>query len=96
LRVPERRQMAMVVQCPDDWVAGAACGADGGGAGGDPGCVGICRAHQGARGSGGSRRHRSGVTGGVVVVCLYTGDRIGAGVARRCEESAAFRWLCGE
>src|SRR6202041_661528 len=89
LRVPERRQMAMVVQCPDDLVPAqhavrmvmalvetldlsrfsepikAREGVAGGG---------------GAGGSGGSRRDRSAVAGGVVVVRVYSRDRIGAGV----------------
>ena len=80
LRVPERRQVAMVVQCPDDLVPA-----------GHPvrmvmglverlDLVAFFRAHQGARGSGGTGRDRSAVAGGVVVVRVYSGDRIGAGV----------------
>src|ERR1700733_1802982 len=95
LRVPERRQMAMVVQCPDDLVPAqhavrmvmalvetldlsrfsepikAREGVAGGGGAGAGGAAG---------GSGGSRRDRSAVAGGVVVVRVYSRDRIGAGV----------------
>jgi hypothetical protein len=80
LRVPERRQMAMVAQCRDDLVPAQHA-------------VRMVmalvktldlsrffRAHQGAGGSGGSRRDGSAVAGGVVVVRVYSGDRIGAGV----------------
>jgi hypothetical protein len=70
LRVPERRQMAMVVQCADDLVPAQHAVR----------MVMFFRAHQGAGGSGGSRRDRSAVAGGVVVVRVYSRDRIGAGV----------------
>src|SRR3984957_18111292 len=93
LRVPERRQMAMVVQCPDDLV---------------PAQHAVrmvmalvetldlsrfsepIKAGEGVAGGGGRRL--------LVGLWLYACIRgIGSAreLARRCEESAAFRWLCG-
>jgi hypothetical protein len=80
LRVPERRQMAMVVQCPDDLAPAQ-----------HPARVVMAvvetldlsrfsepiKAREGVAGRG---RDRSAVAGGVVVVRLYSRDRIGAGV----------------
>jgi hypothetical protein len=59
---------------------GAASGADGDGTARNPGSDAVFRAHPGARGSGGSGRYRSAVAGGVVVVRVYSGPRIGARV----------------
>ena len=57
-----------------------ASGADGGGSGGEIKSVGIWRADQGAGGSGGAGRNRSGVAGSVVAVRLHSGHWVGAGV----------------
>jgi hypothetical protein len=75
----EWRQMAMVVQCPDDLVPAQ-----------HPvrmvmalvETLDVARFSEPikAREGGGARRHRSAVAGGVVVVCLYSRHWIGAGV----------------
>jgi transposase len=95
LRVPERRQMAMVVQCPDDLVPSQ-----------HPVrmVMALLETLDLARFSE-SIRAREGVAGrdatdpGLLVgLWLYACIRgIGSAreLARRCEESAAFRWLCG-
>jgi len=95
LRVPERRQMAMVVQCPDDLV---------------PAGHGVRRVMALVERLDVSRfaapiKAREGVAGRdatdprlLVGLWLYACIRgIGSAreLARRCEESAAFRWLCG-
>jgi len=95
LRVPERRQVAMVVQCPDDLVAAQ-----------HPVrmVMALLETLDLARFS--ERiRAREGVAGRdatdprlLVGLWLYACIRgIGSAreLARRCEESAAFRWLCG-
>ena len=95
LRVPERRQMEMVVQCPDDLVSAQ-----------HPvrmvmGLVETLDLSRFAE----PIKAREGVAG-----CDATAARLLVGLwlygcirgigsarelARRCEESAAFRWLCG-
>jgi len=95
LRVPERRQMAMVVQCPDDWV---------------PAQHPVRMVMALVETLDVSRfaepiQAREGVAGRdatdprlLVGLWLYACIRgIGSAreLARRCEESAAFRWLCG-
>src|SRR5271165_1414441 len=95
LRVPERRQMAMVVQCPEDWVAAQ-----------HPVRMVMALVERLDL----SRfsepiKARAGVAGRdatdprlLVGLWLYACIRgIGSGreLARRCEESAAFRWMCG-
>ena len=95
LRSPERRQVAMVVQCPDELV-----GADHPvrmvwaivekldlSAFSEP-----IKAREGSAGRDATDPQL------LVALWLYACIRgIGSGreVARRCEESAAFRWLCG-
>ena len=95
LRSPERRQVAMVVQCPDDLVSGdhtvrmvwavvekldlSAFFAP-------------IQAREGSAGRDATDPQL------LVALWLYACIRgIGSGreLARRCEESAAFRWLCG-
>src|SRR5271167_197156 len=95
LRVPERRQMAMVVQCPEDWVAAQ-----------HPVRMVMALVERLDL----SRfsepiKARAGVAGRdatdprlLVGLWLYACVRgIGSAreLARRCEESAPFRWLCG-
>jgi transposase len=95
LRVPERRQVAMVVQCPDDLVAAQ-----------HPvrmvmALVETLDLSRFAE----TIRARDGIAGRdatdprlLVALWLYACIRgIGSAreLARRCEESAAFRWLCG-
>src|SRR5208282_1182854 len=95
LRVPERRQMAMVVQCPDDLV---------------PAQHAVRMVMALVETLDVSRfaepiKAREGVAGRdatdprlLVGLWLYACIRgIGSAreLARRCEESAAFRWLCG-
>ena len=80
LRRPERRQIAMVVQCPDDLV-----GAE------HPVRMVMALVEKldlsrfaepikAREGVAGSRRHRSAIAGGVVAVRVYSRDWIGAGV----------------
>jgi len=95
LRVPERRQMAMVVQCPDDLVPAQ-----------HPVrmVMGLVERLDLSRFSE-PIKAREGVAGRdatdprlLVGLWLYACIRgIGSAreLARRCEESAAFRWLCG-
>jgi len=95
LRVPERRQVAMVVQCPDDLVPA-----------GHPVrmVMGLVERLDLSRFSE-PIKARAGVAGRdatdprlLVGLWLYACIRgIGSAreLARRCEESAAFRWLCG-
>ena len=95
LRVPERRQMAMVVQCPDDLVPAQ-----------HPARVvmAVVETLDLSRFSE-PIKAREGVAGRdatdprlLVGLWLYACIRgIGSAreLARRCEESAAFRWLCG-
>jgi transposase len=95
LRVPERRQMAMVVQCPDDLVPAQHAVRM---------VMALLETLDLARFSE-PIRAREGVAGRdatdprlLVGLWLYACIRgIGSAreLARRCEESAAFRWLCG-
>src|SRR2546427_1607427 len=95
VRVPERRQVAMVVQCPDDLIPGQ-----------HPARM-VMALVERLELSGFSEtiKAREGVAGRdatdprlLVALWLYACIRgIGSAreLARRCEESAAFRWLCG-
>jgi transposase len=95
LRRPERRQVAMVVQCPDDLVSA------------DHAVRMVWAVVQKLDLSGFDApiKAREGSAGRdatdpqlLVALWLYACIRgIGSGreLARRCEESAAFRWLCG-
>jgi transposase len=95
LRVPERRQMAMVVQCADDLVPAQH----------PVRMVMALLETLDLAGFSESIRAREGVAGRdatdprlLVGLWLYACIRgIGSAreLARRCEESAAFRWLCG-
>lgn len=95
LRVPERRQVAMVVQCPDDLV----------GAGHPVRTVMALVETLDLSRFAEPIKAREGVAGRdatdprlLVGLWLYGCTRgIGSAreLARRCEESAAFRWLCG-
>ncbi len=95
LRVPERRQVAMVVQCPDDLV----------GAGHPVRTVMALVETLDLSRFAEPIKAREGVAGRdatdprlLVGLWLYACIRgIGSAreLARRCEESAAFRWLCG-
>src|ERR1700729_2114155 len=95
LRVPERRQMAMVVQCPDDLV---------------PAqhavrmvmalveTLGLSRFSEPIKAGEGVAGRDATDPRLLVGLWLYACIRgIGSAreLARRCEESAAFRWLCG-
>jgi len=95
LRKPERRQMAWVPQCPDDWVP-AQHGVR---------TVAEVVAKLDLSAFREAIRAREGVAGRdatdpelLVALWLYACIRgIGSAreLARRCEESAPFRWLCG-
>src|SRR6266446_5640147 len=95
VRVPGRRQVAMVVQCPDDLIPGQ-----------HPARMVMALVERlELSGFSESIKAREGVAGrdatdpGLLVgLWLYACIRgIGSAreLARRCEESAAFRWLCG-
>jgi len=95
VRVPERRQVAMVVQCPDDLIPGQ-----------HPARM-VMALVERLELSGFSEtiKAREGVAGRdatdprlLVALWLYACIRgIGSAreLARRCEERAGFRWLCG-
>src|SRR6266566_811725 len=95
VRVPERRQVAMVVQCPDDLIPGQ-----------HPARM-VMALVETLELSGFSEtiKAREGVAGRdatdpelLVALWLYANIRgIGSAreLARRCEESAPVRWLCG-
>jgi transposase len=95
LRKPERRQMGWVAQCPDDLVAPAH----------PVRTVAAVVAKLDLRGFGEAIQAREGVAGRdatdpelLVALWLYGCIRgIGSAreLARRCEESLPFRWLCG-
>ena len=95
LRTPERRQMAMMVQCPDDLVAAQ-----------HPVRMVMAVVEKlDVRDSASRSGHGKGSLGGMrpirgclIGLWLYACIRgIGSAreLARRCEESAPFRWLCG-
>ena len=91
---PERRQMELVPQCTDDLVSPThavrrRCG------GGEIRFLYLPRGDPSARRTGRAGRHRSRAIGGVVAVWLHSGHRVGAELARKCEESLPFRRLCG-
>jgi transposase len=95
LRKPERRQMAMVVQCPDDLVSPTH----------PVRRVAEVVEHLGLSGFCQPIKAREGVAGRdatdpklLVALWLYACVRgIGSGreLARQCQENAAFQWLCG-
>lgn len=95
LRRPQRRQMAMVVQCPDDLVSATH----------PVRRVAEVVEHLDVSGFCASIKAREGVAGRdatdpklLVALWLYACVRgIGSAreLARQCEENAAFRWLCG-
>jgi transposase len=95
LRVPERRQMAMVVQCPDDWVAAQ-----------HPVRMVMALVEtldvsrfaepiQAREGVGGRDATDPRLLVGLWLYACIRGIGSARELARRCEESAAFRWLCG-
>jgi transposase len=95
LRVPERRQMAMVVQCPDDWVpaqhavrmvAALVETLD---------VSGFAEPIKARAGVAGRDATDPGLLVGLWLYACIRGIGSARELARRCEESAAFRWLCG-
>jgi transposase len=95
LRVPERRQMAMVVQCPDDLVAAE-----------HPvrtvmalverlDLSGFAEAIQAREGVAGRDATDPRLLVGLWLYACMRGIGSARELARRCEESAPFRWLCG-
>jgi transposase len=95
LRVPERRQMAMVVQCPDDWVpaqhavrmvAALVETLD---------VSGFAEPIKAREGVAGRDATDPGLLVGLWLYACIRGIGSARELARRCEESAAFRWLCG-
>lgn len=95
LRKPERRQMAFVPQCPDDWVP----------EGHEVRTVAAVVEKLDVSAFGEGIEAREGVAGrdatdpGLLVALWLYGCIRGIGsareLARRCEESQPFRWLCG-
>jgi transposase len=95
LRVPERRQMAMVVQCPDDlvpaqhavrMVAALVETLD---------VSGFSEPIKAREGVAGRDATDPGLLVGLWLYACIRGIGSARELARRCEESAAFRWLCG-
>jgi transposase len=95
LRVPERRQMAMVVQCPDDlvpaqhavrMVAALVETLD---------VSGFAEPIKAREGVAGRDATDPGLLVGLWLYACIRGIGSARELARRCEESAAFRWLCG-
>src|SRR5208283_1660782 len=95
LRVPERRQMAMVVQCPEDWVAAQ-----------HPVRMVMALVERldlsrfsepikARAGVAGRDATDPRLLGGLWLYACIRGVGSGRELARRCEESAAFRWMCG-
>ncbi len=95
LRVPERRQLAMVVQCPDDlvpaqhavrMVAALVETLD---------VSGFAEPIKARAGVAGRDATDPGLLVGLWLYACIRGIGSARELARRCEESAAFRWLCG-
>src|SRR6266851_8667534 len=95
LRVPERRQMAMVVQCPDDlvpaqhavrMVAALVETLD---------VSGFAEPIKARAGVAGRDATDPGLLVGLWLYACIRGIGSARELARRCAESAAFRWLCG-
>src|ERR1039458_6181102 len=95
LRVPERRQMAMVVQCADDLVAAQ-----------HPvrmvmavvetlDLSRFCESIKAREGVAGRDATDPRLLVGLWLYACIRGIGSARELARRCEESAAFRWLCG-
>jgi transposase len=95
LRTPERRQMAMVVQCPDDLVAAT-----------HPvrmvmavvetlDVSGFCEPIKAREGLAGRDATDPRLLVGLWLYASIRGIGSARELARRCEESAPFRWLCG-
>ncbi len=95
VRVPERRQMAMVVQCADDLVAAQ-----------HPvrmvmalvetlDLTRFCEPIKARDGVAGRDATDPRLLVGLWLYACIRGIGSGRELARRCEESAAFRWLCG-
>jgi transposase len=95
LRSPERRQVAMVVQCPDDLVSADHAVRMVWGVVGKLDLSAFSEPIQAREGRAGRDATDPQL---LVALWLYGCIRgIGSGreLARRCEESAGFRWLCG-
>jgi transposase len=95
LRIPERRQMAMVMQCPDDlvpaqhavrMVAALVETLD---------VSGFAEPIKARAGVAGRDATDPGLLVGLWLYACIRGIGSARELARRCEESAAFRWLCG-
>jgi transposase len=95
LRRPERRQVAMVVQCPDDlvgpdhevrmvWAVVEKLDLSA-----------FCEPIKAREGSAGRDATDPQLLVGLWLYASIRGIGSGHELARRCEESAAFRWLCG-
>lgn len=95
LRVPERRQLAMVVQCPDDLVGAA-----------HPVRMvmavvetlevsGFCEPIKAREGMAGRDATDPRLLMALWLYACIRGIGSARELARRCQESAAFRWLCG-
>ena len=95
LRRPERRQMALVVQCPDDlvgpthpvrWVLAVVEKLD---------LLRFCEAIQAREGLAGRDATDPQQLVGLWLYACIRGIGSARELARRCQDSAAFRWLCG-
>jgi len=95
LRVPERRQMAMVVQCPDDWVPGQHAVRMVAALVETLDVSGFAEPIKARAGVAGRDATDPGLLVGLWLYACIRGIGSARELARRCEESAAFRWLCG-
>jgi len=95
LRTPERRQMAMVVQCPDDLVGAqhpvrlVMAGLD------KLDLSRFCETIKAREGLAGRDATDPRLLVGLWLYASMRGIGSARELARRCEESAPFRWLCG-
>jgi transposase len=95
LRVPERRQMSMVVQCADDLVPGQHAVRMVMALVESPDLAGFAEPIKAREGVAGRDATDPGLLVGLWLYACIRGIGSARELARRCEESAAFRWLCG-
>jgi len=95
LRVPERRQMAMVVQCPDDLVPGQHAVRMVAALVETLDVSGFAEPIKARAGVAGRDATDPGLLVGLWLYACIRGIGSARELARRCAESAAFRWLCG-
>ena len=95
LRSPERRQMVMVVQCPDDLVGAAHPVRMVMAVVGKLDLARFCAPIQAREGRPGRDATDPQLLVALWLYACFRGIGSARELARRCQESAAFRWLCG-